>query len=92
MRTDMRVVRLGRSTCHDMGGPLSAIDTWKGGADQKRPRRGVTILASQNLSREFISHKMLIKWFDKSQCLNKFVNLLFMLEIMKDKLTDLWGS
>jgi len=40
----------------------------------------------------FISHKVLLKPFCKSQFPHKSVNLFFILVIVKDKLTDLWGS
>jgi hypothetical protein len=35
---------------------------------------------------------VLLKSFCKSQFPHKFVNLFFILVIVKDKLTDLWGS
>ena len=40
----------------------------------------------------FISHKEFLKSFCKSQFPRKFVNLFFILGIVKDKLTDLLGS
>ena len=40
---------------------------------------------------EFISHKVLMKLFCKSQFPHKSVNLFFKLVIVKDELTDLCG-
>ena len=40
----------------------------------------------------FISHKVLIKSFCKSQFPHKSVNLFFILIIIKDKLTNLCGN
>ena len=39
-----------------------------------------------------ISHTVLLKSFCRSQFPHKFVNLFFILVIVKGKLTDLWGS
>ena len=39
-----------------------------------------------------ISHKVFVKLFCKRQFPHKFVNLFFILVIVKDKLTDLWGG
>jgi hypothetical protein len=39
-----------------------------------------------------VSHKVFLKPFCKSLFLQKSVNLFFILVIVKDKLTDLWGS
>jgi hypothetical protein len=39
-----------------------------------------------------ISHKVCLKSFCKNQFPHKFVNLFFVLVIVKDKLTDLWGG
>ena len=41
---------------------------------------------------EFISHEVFFKSFCKSQFPHKSVNLFFILVIVKDRLTDLWGS
>ena len=41
---------------------------------------------------EVISQKVLIKSFCKSQFPREFVNLFFILVIIKDNLTDLWGG
>jgi len=40
----------------------------------------------------FISQKVFIKSFGKSQFPHKSVNLFFILVIVKDTLTDLWGG
>ena len=40
----------------------------------------------------FISHKLFIKSFCKSQFLHKSVNLFLILVIIKDKFTDLFGN
>ena len=41
---------------------------------------------------EFISHKVVLTSIFKSRFPHKSVNLFFILVIVKDKLTDLWGS
>ena len=41
---------------------------------------------------DFISHKAFLKSFCKSQCPHQSVNLFFILVIVKDQLTDSWGS
>jgi len=43
-------------------------------------------------SRDFISHKVLLKSFCKSQFPHNSVSISFILAIEKIKLTDLWGS
>ena len=39
----------------------------------------------------FVSHKVFVQLFGKSQFPYKSVNLFFILVIVKDKLTSLWG-
>ena len=58
-------------------------------------RRGPDVdfsLVKYLLSPELISHKLFLKSFCKSQFPHKFVNLFFILDIVMDKLTDLWRS
>jgi len=43
-------------------------------------------------STRFISHEVFLTSFYKSQFLQKFVELFFILVIVEDKLTILWGS
>ena len=52
---------------------------------------GSALLRRLLLRRLFISQKVLIKSCCKSQFLHKPVNLFFILVIVKDKLTDIWG-
>ena len=63
---------------------------------QSRPDYGLsfqTNVANCSLfAGKLISHKVLLKSFCKSQFSHKSVNLFFILIIVKDKLTDLWGS
>ena len=40
---------------------------------------------------DLISHKVFLQQFNKSQCPHKSVNLFFILVIVQEKLTDLWG-
>ena len=44
------------------------------------------------LTQKFISHSFFSKSFGKRQFPHKFINFLFKLVIVKDKLMDLWGS
>ena len=44
------------------------------------------------LTNEIISHEVFLKSFRKSHFPHKSVNLFFILVMVKDKLTDLWGS
>ena len=41
---------------------------------------------------EIIPHSVFKSSFCKSQFPHKFINLFFILELVKIKLTDLWGS
>ena len=45
-----------------------------------------------DVSHHLISHKMFLKSFCKSRFPHKFVNLFFISAVVKDKLTNLWGS
>ena len=73
--------------CHRISGRISIQKevTW-----DFYERRGFKI--ADLCSLELISHKVFLKSFCKSQLPNKSVNLFFILVIVKDKLTDLWGS
>jgi len=60
---------------------------------QTDPVRRVCSAAEKEIaSSTFISHKGILKSLCKSQFPHKFVNVFFILLIVKDKLTDLWGS
>ena len=48
-------------------------------------------LSVWGVASDLISHKVFLKSFCKSQFPHKSVNLFFILVIMKDELTDLWG-
>ena len=54
----------------------------------------LTFLDHYNLAwhKVFISHKVFIKSYRKSQSPHKSVDLFFILVLAKDELTDLWGS
>ena len=56
--------------------------------------KGYPITGHGHVGREpkFISHQVFPKSFCISQFSHKSVNLIFTLVIVKDKLTDLWGS
>jgi len=53
-------------------------------------RQSVVCATSENP--ELISHKVFLKSFCKGQSPHKSVNVFFILVIVKDKLTGLWGS
>ena len=53
---------------------------------------GARVLEEKRHANDVISHKVFLKLLYQSQFPHKFVNILFISVIVKDKLMDLWGS
>jgi hypothetical protein len=60
--------------------------------DRHRDSRGARNLFADLFIRARISQKMFTQLFCKGHFPHKSVNLFFILVIMQDKVTDLWGS
>ena len=50
------------------------------------------VVKKKNAGTEFISHEVFLMLFGTSRFPPKSVNLFFILVIVKEKLTNLWGS